>query len=160
MRKDRDAAVLLALEVYFQAAGCRFNLIKQMRVCEILNATAVPEPCRYCGETMDDFRRHRKRCRKWKKAKKAKKVGKEDFPAYSREIRCRKHKTFRGVSLPVVVDNQLHKLLVLWINRMHQQEAPDTRVFEGIRWEHLLTMIKKNFLTLGFSASKTGVFGL
>ena len=143
MRKDRDAAVLLALEVYFQAAGCRFNLIKQMQVGEILNAMAVPEPCRYCGETTDDFRRHRKRCRKWKKAKLRGQVGKEDFPAYSREIRCRKHKTFRGVGLPVVVDNQLHDLLVLWIDRMHLREAPDTRIFEGIRWEHLLTMLKR-----------------
>ena len=144
VRSDRDALVLLALEVYFQAAGGRFNLVKQMSVGEILNAAKVAEPCGYCGEKTDDYRRHRRRCRKWKKAKRRGQVGEEeDFPTYSREIRCRKHKTFRGVGLPVVVDNQLHDLLVLWIDRMHLHEAADTRVFEGIRWEHLLTMLKR-----------------
>ena len=144
MRSDRDALVLLALEVYFQAAGCRFNVVQKMSVGEISNAAKVPEPCGYCGEETDDYRRHRRRCREWKKAKRRGQVGEEeDFPTYSREIRCREHKTFRGVALPVVVDDQLHDLLVLWIHRMHLQEATDTRVFAGIRWEHLLTMLKR-----------------
>ena len=28
VRNDKDALMLLALEVYFQASGCRYNLIK------------------------------------------------------------------------------------------------------------------------------------
>ena len=136
--------MLLALEVYFQAAGCRFNAVKQMRVDEILNAVKVPEPCPYCEEKTDDFRKHRRRCRKWKKAKRRGQVSRgEGNPEYCREIRFRRHKTFRGVGLPVVVDRQLHDLLVLWIHRTHGEEAPDVRIFEGIRWEYLLTMLKR-----------------
>ena len=113
-----------------------------MTTSEVMDAARVPEPCPYCRMKTEDFKRHKKECRK---AKKAKKKGLAEFPTpkYSRIIKFKSHKTYRGKSLPVVVDSTLHDLLVLWIQRMHVQEAPDTRVFEGIRWEHLLTMLKR-----------------
>ena len=118
--------------------------MKKLTVGEILSAVKVPEPCKYCKEKTDDYRRHKRHCRKWKKAKRRGQVSKEEVnPTYSREIRFRKHKTFRGGCLPVVVDSQLYDLLVLWIRRKHSEESPDTRVFDGIRWELLLTMLTR-----------------
>lgn len=108
-----------------------------------MDAARVPEPCPYCREKTEDFKRHKKQCRKAKKAKRRGQVAEIPTPKYSRIIKFKRHKTYRGEGLPVVVDSTLHDLLVLWIQRMHVQEGPDTRVFEGIRWEHLLTMLKR-----------------
>lgn len=43
--------------------------------------------------------------------------------------------------LPVVVDGQIHDLLVAWINKQHGDDGPETRIFSGLRWENLLTML-------------------
>lgn len=136
--------MLLALELYFQACGCRFNAIQKMTVDEILNAAKVPVPCRHCKEQTANYRKHRRRCRKWQKAKRRGLVGDdEEIPTYSRHIRVRRHKTSRGSALPVVVDSRLYNLLSLWIRHMNLEEDPDALPFQGIRWEHLLTVLTR-----------------
>ena len=49
--------------------------------------------------------------------------------------------TFSGKGLPVVIDNLIHDLLVAWIRRRHPNDSGETRLFTGVRWENLLTML-------------------
>ena len=145
VKTEKDALGLLALEVYFQATGCRYNLIKKLTIGEVMSSTRMAMECPYCREkTQDDWRRHKKRCRKRRKAKRRGEVGKEEADPWANPnwtMAFRDHKAFRGKVLPVVVDNTIHDLLVKWIRRQHGGDGPDTRLFTGLRWENLLTLL-------------------
>ena len=141
IKTERDALVLLALDVFFQSAGCRFNFIRRLTVGEVLEAKRVPEPCEFCGEPTDHYRRHIRRCRKWKKAKQRG----EESPtnvSHSRAIFFHHHKTYRGEPLSIVLDQALHKILVLWIRKTGDQDT-ERKIFAGLRWEHLLTSLTR-----------------
>ena len=140
IKTDRDALVLLALDVFFQSAGCRFNFIRKLTVGEVLEAKRVPEQCMFCGEPTDHYRRHIRRCRKWKKAKQRG----EESPnvSHSRAIFFHHHKTYRGEPLSIVLDQALHKILVLWIRKTGDQDT-ERKIFAGLRWEHLLTSLTR-----------------
>ena len=64
---DHDAIVLMATQVFMEAAGCRFNAVRKLTVGEILAAAKVPEPCVACGEMTTHFRKHVRRCKKLKR---------------------------------------------------------------------------------------------
>ena len=51
--------------------------------------------------------------------------------------------TFSGKGLPVVIDNLIHELLVAWIHRRHPNDSGETRLFTGVRWENVLTMLRR-----------------
>ena len=97
---DRDVLVLLALELYFQASGCRFNLIKKLTIDEVMGSTRVPYACHYCKELQTGvWRKHRKVCKKFKKAFRRGQVGKKEGDPWANPswtIAFRSHKTYRG----------------------------------------------------------------
>ena len=109
-----------------------------------MDAAKVPEPCKHCNEKTADHRRHRLKCKKRRRAKRSGEVVDDEAPAYSREIRFRKHKAYRGEGLPVVVDSQLYRLLRLWIRRNHpNEEDPNAPLFGNLHWYNLLTLLTR-----------------
>ena len=68
IKTDFDFLVLLATQVFMEAAGCRFNAIRKMTVGEIMKAVRVPEPCFGCGEMTTHYRQHIRQCKKLKQA--------------------------------------------------------------------------------------------
>lgn len=69
IKTNFDGLVLMATQVFMEAAGCRFNLIRKLKVSEVLAAEKIPEPCVACGEMTTHFRKHIRRCKKLKRAK-------------------------------------------------------------------------------------------
>ena len=69
IKTDFDALVLLATQVFMEAAGARFNCVRKMTVGEVLNAKRVPEPCFGCGEPTTHYSKHIRHCKKSKRAK-------------------------------------------------------------------------------------------
>lgn len=135
--------MLLALELYFQATGCRYNLIQKLTIGEVLTAAKVPRPCKHCNKETADYRGHRRKCRTLRRAQlRGEVIADDEAPRYDREIRFKRHKSFRGASLPVVVDSQLHRLLKLWIRQVHpDEEDPNVFVFGTLRWRRLLRLL-------------------
>ena len=137
--------MLLALELYFQATGCRYNLIQKLTIGEVLTAAKVPRPCKLCNKETADYRGHRRKCRSLRRAQlRGEVIADDKAPSYDREIRFKRHKSFRGASLPVVVDSRLHRLLKLWIRRVHPaEEDPNVFVFGTLRWRRLLRLLAR-----------------
>ena len=66
IRKERHALAFLALQLYFESSGCRFDVISRMTVGYVLDATTLPKPCPWCKEKTRNLKRHKKNCRKVK----------------------------------------------------------------------------------------------
>ena len=122
-------------------------MIRRLTVGNLLTAEKVPVACKYCKEKTSHYRRHRKTCRQLRRARRRGDLSDDDepAPAYNRVLKFRRHKTFRGVDLPVIVDPPLYRLLKLWRSySLPNVEDPDTPLFPpNLRWRHLLSLITR-----------------
>ena len=135
MKSDRDVLKFLALEVYFEAAGCRFDVVRRLSVAYINNATRLPKECPYCKEKTTHLKAHKKECRKRRKAIKRGDIKKEENYVYDYVVNIHKHKTSDSSTkgLVLVISNRLMSILELWVATKHNNRNGDA-IFGSIKW--------------------------
>ena len=152
IKKERHALAFLALELYFEGSGCRFDIISRMTVGYVLDATLLAKPCPWCQEKTRNLKRHKKHCQKAQKAKEEGAVsGNEDNDEDARErvVRIMRHKTSGTRStdggLILVLPARFYKILCLWIRTKHRfgEEDRESLLFEGIRWDAMMAVLAK-----------------
>ena len=133
LKSDRHVLRFLALEVYFEAAGCRFDVVKRLLVAYINNATRLPKECAYCHGKSDNIKTHKRECRKRKKALRRGQIKEEEDSKHDFVVNVRKHKTSDSTKLMLVISHRLMKILRNLISTKYK-DADGDALFGSIKW--------------------------
>ena len=135
LKSDRHVLRFLALEVYFEAAGCRFDVVKRLLVAYINNATRLPKECAYCHNKSDNIKSHKKDCRKRRKARRRGEIKDEEDNVHDFIVQIHKHKTSDSTKLMLVISNRLIKILRILISTKYKnKDADGVAIFGSIKW--------------------------